>query len=130
MIFNDMQTCCFMHLIRQFVADKNNYLLPVNCHSDVKEDKVLLGYYDDEYIYFISSVIIGKCDTLLMQHKLECFNMQKILNNLFRMHLIKVHWVLSGEVRYRPQKRIGKTRKRYITFIRREIDLLKSERTL
>ena len=130
MIFDDKQTCCFMHILHQFVVDRNNYLLSVKSHSDIREDRVLLGYYDDEYIYFIPSVIIGKCDTFLMQNKQESFNMRKILNNLFRMNLIKVHWVLSGEVRYRPQKRVGETRKRYITFIRREIDLLKSERKL
>lgn len=92
-------------------------------------DKVLLGYYDDEYIYFIPSVIIGRYNTFLMQNKLESLNMQ-ILNDLFRINLIKAHWVLSGEIRCRPQKRIGKTRKRYITFMLKEIDLLKLERTL
>lgn len=45
-------------------------------------------------------------------------DVQKILRELFAMDLIKVHWVLTGEVRYRPQKRIGKTRKRYITIYR------------
>lgn len=30
--------------------------------------------------------------------------MKRILENLFALDLIKVHWVLSKEVRYRPQK--------------------------
>lgn len=45
-----------MLLIQQFVADENNYLLPVKCHTDISEDKVMLGYYDDEYIYFIPDI--------------------------------------------------------------------------
>lgn len=124
MILQDKQTCCFVHLISKFINDDNNYLLPVREYSNIQPHKVLLGYYDDEYIYLIPNVVVGMCDTLLMQNKLECFNMQKVLQQLFYLNLIKVHWVLTKEVRYRPQKRIGKTRKRYITFVRRELNAL------
>jgi len=127
MIFDDRQTCCFMHPIRQFVADKNNYLLPVNFHSDVKEDKVLLGYYDDEYIYFIPNVIIGMCDKLLTENNLPPFNMKTVLKQLFALNYIKVHWIMSKEVRYRPQKRIGSTKRRYITFHRRALQRILNE---
>ena len=45
-----------------------------------------------------------------------------ILRELFAADFIKVHWILCGEVRYRPQKSIGGTRKRYITFYRGRLD--------
>ena len=44
-----------------------------------------------------------------------------MLNTLFRANLIKVGWVMRKDMRYRPEKRIGNTRRRYITFIRREL---------
>lgn len=110
-------------MIHQFLADKNNYLLPVKGYKDTIKGKVLLGYYDDEYIYLIPSVVIGMCDTILIQHNLKPFDMQKILQKLFALNLIKVHWILTDNVRYRPEKRIGSTRKRYITFIRRELKM-------
>ena len=53
MILEDKQTCCFMHLIERFIADNNNYLLPVKQYMNTVPNKVLLGYYDDEYIYLI-----------------------------------------------------------------------------
>gem|GEM_PF-6605797 len=49
-------------------------------------------------------------------------DMMLILRELFAADFIKVHWILCGEVRYRPQKRIGGTRKRYITFYRKQLD--------
>lgn len=122
-MIEDKQTCCFLHLIHQFLADKNNYLLSVKEYKDTITGKVLLGYYDDEYIYLIPSVVIGMCDTILIQHNLKPFDMQKILQKLFALNLIKVHWILTDNVRYRPEKRIGSTRKRYITFIRRELKM-------
>ena len=48
-------------------------------------------------------------------------NIQLILGTLFRVNLIKVNWVMRKDLRYRPEKRVGNTRRRYITFIRREL---------
>ena len=89
--------------------------------SNVQPLKTLLGYYDDEYIFIIPKVLISNCNLLLGRHKIKQFNMRKILQNLFALNLIKVHWILTCEVRYRPEKRVGNTRKRYITFIRKEL---------
>lgn len=50
-----------------------------------------------------------------------------ILRKLFVMDYIKVHWILTGQVRYRPQKRVGKTRKRYITLYRKQLDYFMNE---
>ena len=128
MILEDKQTCCFMHLIQRFMADKNNYLLPLKQYMNVVPDKVLLGYYDDEYIYLIPSVVIGMCDKLLIENGLAPFNMQTVLKQLFALNYIKVHWIMSKEVRYRPQKRVGSTKRRYITFYRRVFPKGKTER--
>ena len=115
-MFDDKETCCFMQLLKRLIYEDNNYLLPVKDCENIKPDKNLLGYYDKEYVYIIPSVVIGMCDTILIQNKIATFNMGKILRQLFALNFIKVHWVLTDEVRYRPQKRIGKTRRRYITF--------------
>lgn len=115
-MFDDKETCCFMQLLKRMIYEDDNYLLPVKDYENIKPDKNLLGYYDKEYIYIIPSVVIGMCDTILIQNKIAPFNMGKILRQLFALNYIKVHWVLTDEVRYRPQKRIGKTRRRYITF--------------
>lgn len=120
-MFDDKETCCFMQLLKRFLNDDDNYLLSVKNFENIKSNKRLLGYYDKEYIYIIPSVVIGMCDTILIQNKLKQFNMQKVLKHLFALNYIKVHWVLTNEVRYRPQKRIGKTRKRYITFYKKPL---------
>lgn len=78
MILEDKQTCCFMHLVERFIADNNNYLLPVKQYMNTVPNKVLLGYYDDEYIYLIPSVVIGMCDKLLVENNLATFNMQTV----------------------------------------------------
>lgn len=50
-----------------------------------------------------------------------------IQRKLFAMDYIKVHWILTGQVRYRPQKRVGKTRKRYITLYHKQLDYFMNE---
>lgn len=62
MILEDKQTCCFVHLVERFIADNNNYLLPVKQYMNTVSNKVLLGYYDDEYIYALE---VGQSKTLV-----------------------------------------------------------------
>lgn len=112
---------CFMRLLKTLLDDDKNYLLPVKEYKNICNTKNLLGYYDRDYIYLIPSVVIRMCDTFLIQNKTAPLNMQKVLKQLFALNMIKVHWVLTDEVRYRPQKRVGKTRRRYITFYKREL---------
>lgn len=114
------ETRCFMRLLKKLLDDDGNYLLSVKKHMNVCPAKNLLGYYDRDYVYLIPSVVVGMCDNILIQHKSAPLNMQKVLKQLFALNMIKVHWVLTDEVRYRPQKRIGKTRRRYITFHKKE----------
>lgn len=112
---------CFMRLLKMLLDDDKNYLLPVKEYKNICSTKCLLGYYDRDYIYLIPSVVVGMCDTVLIQNRTAPLNMQKILKQLFALNMIKVHWVLTDEVRYRPQKRIGKTRRRYITFYKKQL---------
>ena len=119
-MFDDKETCCFMVLLKRFIEDDNFYLIHVKEYQKTDSTKMLLGYYDDEYVYIIPNTMIIRCKYLLYQHGLKAFNMRNVLQNLFALNLIKVHWVLTCQVRYRPEKRVGKTRRRYITFIRRE----------
>lgn len=117
----DNEARCFMRILKTLLDDDGNYLLSIKEHKNICSTKNLLGYYDRDYIYLIPSVVVGMCDTILIQHKTAPLNMQKILKQLFVLNMIKVHWVLTNEVRYRPQKRVGKTRRRYITFYKREL---------
>lgn len=110
-----------MYLVKTFVADKHIYLLPVSEFYKTDPAKTLLGYYDEEYVYIIPAVIIGMCDDYLTKFGKPNLNMQLILNTLFRANLIKVGWVMRKDVRYRPEKRVGGKRRRYITFIRKEL---------
>ena len=111
----------FMYLIKNFVADKHNYLLNVNEFYKTDPIKTLLGYFDEEYIYIIPSVVIGMCEDYLTKLGKPRVNIQNVPNTLLRANLIKVGWVMRKDMRYRPEKRIGNTRRRYITFIRKEL---------
>ncbi len=117
----DNEARCFMRLLKTLLDDDKNYLLPIKEHKNICSSKNLLGYYDRDFVYLIPSVVIGICDTLLIRQKSAPLNMQKVLKQLFALNMIKVHWVLTDEVRYRPQKRVGKTRRRYITFYKKQL---------
>ncbi|SDA28608.1 hypothetical protein [Ruminococcus sp. YE78] len=121
MNFENRDTQVFMYLIKTFVADKHNYMLNVNEFYKTDPTKTLLGYFDDEYIYIIPSVVIGMCDDYLTKLGKPRVNIQTVLNTLFRANLIKVGWVMRKDLRYRPEKRVGGKRRRYITFIRKEM---------
>jgi hypothetical protein len=121
MKFENKDTEIFMYLVKTFVADKNTYMLPVSECNKINPNKTLLGYYDDEYVYIIPDVILGMCDDCLTKLGKPHLNIHTVLNTLFRANLIKVDWVMRKDMRYRPEKRIGGTRRRYITFVRREL---------
>ena len=121
MRFDNRDTRVFMYLLKTFVSDKHNYLLNVNEFYKTDPSKTLLGYYDEEYIYIIPGVVIGMCDDYLTRAGKTSINIQNVLNTLFRANLIKVGWVMRKDLRYRPEKRVGGKRRRYITFIRKEM---------
>ena len=121
-MISDNETCCFLHIVKNVLRSEDYYLLPVKEYNDIQPEKCFMGYYDESYIYLVPKRIVNCCDVALEFNGLEPFNMKRVLENLFALDLIKVHWVLSKEVRYRPQKRVGKTRCRYITLIRSRIE--------
>ena len=120
-MFEDKETCCFMHLLYRFLHDERYYLLYVKEHEKINPNKILIGYYDNAYVYIIPSVLIGAIDNLTFQAGIKKLNTQKIFKQLVIANLIKVHKISSGEVRYRPEKRIGKTKYRYITFYKERL---------
>ena len=109
-MINDKETCCFLHIVKNVLSSDGYYLLPVKDCGDIQPDKVFMGYYDEKIIYLVPKRIEHFCNAAPEFNGFEPFNMKRILENLFALDLIKVHWVLSKEVRYRPQKRVGKTK--------------------
>ena len=63
-MFEDKETCCFMHLVYRFLHDDTYYLLHVKEYEKINPNKSLLGYYDNAYVYIIPSVLIGAIDNL------------------------------------------------------------------
>ena len=121
MKFEDKDTKVFMYLLSGFIADRSTYMLRTDEYYKTDPGKTLLGYYDEEYIYIIPGVVIGMCDDYLTRAGKSGINIQNVLNTLFRANLIKVGWVMRKDLRYRPEKRVGGKRRRYITFIRKEM---------
>lgn len=117
-MIEDKETFRFTQIVYRLMLDRDFYFLPINESDKIQPNKILLGYYDKEFVYLIPSVVIGLADIVICRRGLHRLNMQKILKNLFEANAIKAHWEFTQEVRYRPQKRIGKTRHRYITFYR------------
>ena len=128
-MISDKETCCFLHIVKNVLSSEDYYLLPFKEYDDIQPEKCFMGYYDENYIYLVPKRIVYEankvrlcCDAALEFNGLEPFNMKRILENLFALDFIKVHWILSKEVRYRPQKRVGKTKCRYITLIRSRVE--------
>lgn len=114
------QTADFLFLLCCYLKANPGCLAEVSHPGAVSAQSPLLGYYDDTYYYIRPEMIIPIFQAVTFpDYKAD---MLTVLRELFAADLIKVHWILCGEVRYRPQKRIGRTRKRYITFYRRQLD--------
>ena len=110
----------FLHLLCHCIRANPTTFVRVADHDRVPAHRLLLGYYDEDYVYIRPEIFIpvfqfAVCGEIKV-------NIRKIMEQLFAMDLIKVHWIMTGECRYRPQKRIGRTRKRYITFDRRKLN--------
>ena len=114
------QTTDFLFLLCCYLKANPGWLAEVSNPGAVSAQSPLLGYYDDSFYYIRPEMMIPIFQAVTFP---DCkADMLTILRELFAADFIKVHWILCGEVRYRPQKRIGGTRKRYITFYRRQLD--------
>lgn len=116
----EMQTVVFLNLLCCYLKANPDCLAEVSNPGKVTAQSPLLGYYDDTYYYIRPEMMIPMFRAVVFPD--DYADMLLILRKLFAADFIKVHWILCGEVRYRPQKRIGGTRKRYITFYRRQLD--------
>ncbi len=117
---SEKQTADFLYLLCCYLKANPGCLAEVSNPGAVSAQSPLLGYYDDTYYYIRPEMMIPMFRAVMFPDYNA--DMLLILRKLFAANFIKVHWILCGEVRYRPQKRIGSTRKRYITFFRRQID--------
>lgn len=119
-MMSDNQTADFLFLLYRFLKANPACIVAVSDGWKQSSDKLLIGYYDDVYYYIRPQMILPVFRAEVYgSYKVD---VQKILRELFAMDLIKVHWILTGELRYRPQKRIGKTRKRFITINRKRFE--------
>ncbi len=115
----------FLSLLCRYMISNPNSMVDIKNASELK-DLSILGYYDDEYYY----VRPGSIEPVIRLFSYDRYvpDMRRILHELFVMNYIKVHWVLRKDVRYRPEKRIGKTKKRYITLYRRKLNEYMNDR--
>ena len=88
-------------------------------HDKIPAGKMVLGYYDEELVYIRPEVFLPFFRAVTDKDSIP---VRKVLEKLFAWNYIKVHWILTNKVRYRPQKWLGKTRKRFITFYRRQLE--------
>ncbi len=116
----DKQTADFLYLLCCYLKANPGCLIAVSDYDKETGNKLPLGYYDDAFYYIRPEMMIPMFRAVVFSDYEA--DMLQILRELFAADYIKVHWILSGEVRYRPQKRIGSTRKRYITFYRRQLE--------
>lgn len=116
----EMQTVVFLNLLCCYLKANPGCLAEVSNLGAVSAQSPLLGYFDDTYYYIRPEMMIPMFRAVVFPN--DHADMLLIQRELFAADFIKVHWILCGEVRYRTQKRIGGTRKRYITFYRRQLD--------
>ena len=124
----DKQTEDFLRLLCSYLRANPGCLTAVKEHDKVSPDKLLLGYYDDTYLYIRPDVFIPVVRAGAHGRYRLCI--RHIMRQLFALNYLKVHWILTDEVRYCPQKRVGKTRKRYITVYRRQLEIYMDEQFL
>lgn len=111
-----MDALRFMEVLDCIMRSDNCYLLPVSENDKKIPCKVLIGYYDDEYVYFIPSIITAMSDIMMHQTDEDKLNMHKVMRQLSEAGMIKSGKEKADVNRYRPMKKIGDKSSRYITF--------------
>lgn len=109
-----------MYMLYRYIRANPKALVRVREHDRVPAYQLLLGYYDDDFVYIRPQIILPLFHA--GNGNSAKFDERKIMEQLFALDMIKVHWIVTSECRYRPQKRVGKTRKRYITFYRNKLN--------
>lgn len=106
----------FVELVQELVLEKGYVLLNRREHKKAEqlEDK-LIGYFDSKGVYFIPDRLFVLAADFMSKHK---SNVIDIETDLFLSDMIKIEDD-GYKIRYRRQKRIGSTKKRYLTFERK-----------
>lgn len=106
----------FAAWIQELVLEKGYVLLNRKEYEKAEQlgDK-LIGYFDGKGVYFISERLFGLASEFMSEHKT---NVTEVETDLFVSDMIKIEDD-GYKIRYRRQKRIGRTKKRYLTFERK-----------
>lgn len=106
----------FVELVQELILEKGYVLLNRREHEKAEQlgDK-LLGYFDSKGVYFIPDKLFALAADFMSKHKT---NVTDIETDLFVSDMIKIEDD-GYKIRYRRQKRIGSTKKRYLTFERK-----------
>lgn len=106
----------FAEWVQELVLEKGYVLLNRKEYEKSEQlgDK-LLGYFDGKGVYFISERLFELAAEFMSEHKT---NVTDVETDLFVSDMIKIEDD-GYKIRYRRQKRIGRTKKRYLTFERK-----------
>ena len=106
----------FVDWVQELVLEKGYALLNRREHEKAEQfgDK-LIGYFDSKGVYFISDRLFVLAADFMSRHKTNVINIE---TDLFLEDMIKIEDD-GYKIRYRRQKRIGSTKKRYLTFERK-----------
>lgn len=106
----------FVELVQELILEKGYVLLNRREHEKAEQlgDK-LLGYFDSKGVYFIPDRLFELAADFMSKHKT---NVTDIETDLFVSDMIKIEDD-GYKIRYRRQKRISSTKKRYLTFERK-----------
>lgn len=106
----------FVELVQELILEKGYVLLNRREHEKAEQlgDK-LLGYFDSKGVYFIPDRLFALAVDFMSKHKTNVTNVE---TDLFVSDMIKIEDD-GYKIRYRRQKRIGSTKKRYLTFERK-----------
>lgn len=106
----------FVELVQELILENGYVLLNRREHEKAEQlgDK-LLGYFDSKGVYFIPDRLFVLAADFLSKHKTNVIDIE---TDLFVSDMIKIEDD-GYKIRYRRQKRIGSTKKRYLTFERK-----------
>ena len=106
----------FAEWVQELVLEKGYALLHRKNYEKAGQlgDK-LLGYFDSKGVYFIPDRLFALAEDFMSRRKTNAIGIE---TDLFVSDMIKIEDD-GYNIRYRRQKRIGSTKKRYLTFERK-----------
>lgn len=106
----------FVEWVQELVLENGYVLLNRREHEKAEqlEDK-LIGYFDSKGVYFIPDRLFVLAADFMSKHRTNVIDIE---TDLFLSDMIKIEDD-GYKIRYRRQKRIGSTKKRYLTFERK-----------